>query len=81
MDMAADAPLTPRDWKTQPPYVYPDYKSTAKRGPTKPLVPLKSALAQRHAPVYGHEDIDALDHDLTRNAARNGAPLGFTGLL
>jgi len=74
--MAAAAPLAPRDWKTQPPYVYPDYKSTAKRGPTRPLVPLKSALAQRHAPVYGHEDLGALDHDLTRNAARNGAPLG-----
>ena len=27
-------------------------------------------------PVYGAEDLGALDHDLTRNAARNGEPLG-----
>ena len=68
--------LTPRDWASHPTYIYPAYKSTIKRGPTKPLVPLAGALARRRAPVYGHDDIGPLDHDLTKNAARNGEPLG-----
>lgn len=69
-------PLGPRDWSSHPPYVYPGYKSTVLRGPTRPLIPLKANLRQLRAPVYGHDSIGALDHDLTRNAVRNGAPLG-----
>ena len=30
----------------------------------------------RTGPVYGHEAVGALDNDLTKNAVRNGAPLG-----
>jgi protocatechuate 3,4-dioxygenase beta subunit len=68
--------LSPRDWSSHPAYIYPDYKSTQLRGPTRPLVPLKDQLRQLRAPVYGHDSIGALDHDLTRNAMKNGAPLG-----
>ena len=68
--------LDPRDWTSQSPYVYPPYRSTVLRGPTKPLVPVPESLAVRGAPVYGHDRIAPLDHDLTRNAARNGEPLG-----
>jgi protocatechuate 3,4-dioxygenase beta subunit len=74
--MSDTATLRPRDWDSHPPYIYPEYKSTVLRGPTKPLLPMKDKLRQLRAPVYGHEAIGALDHDLTRNAARNGAPLG-----
>lgn len=69
-------PLSPRDWSSHPPYVYSDYKSTALRGPTRPLIPLRENLRQLRAPVYGHDAIGPLDHDLTRNAAKNGEPLG-----
>ncbi|MDB5872825.1 MAG: protocatechuate 3,4-dioxygenase, beta subunit [Ramlibacter sp.] len=68
--------ITPRGWENHPPYVYPGYKSTIKRGPTKPLVPLKAALGELAQPVYGHDVIGELDHDLTRNSRRNGEPLG-----
>lgn len=68
--------LSPRDFDSHPAYVYPPYRSSVKRGPTLPLVPLKEKLRNLHAPVYGAEDLGALDHDLTRNAARNGEPLG-----
>ncbi len=68
--------LSPRDWTAHPPYRYPDYKSTVRRGPTRPLVPLKRALNELRAPVYGHDAVGPLDHDLTRNAAVNGEPLG-----
>lgn len=67
---------SPRDWDSHSPYVYPPYRSTVLRGPTKPLVPLKAALSDLAAPVYGQDDLGELDHDLTRNARRNGEPLG-----
>jgi protocatechuate 3,4-dioxygenase beta subunit len=81
MTLPIDAPkiitsLSPRDWKNQPPYMTPEYKSTVLRAPTRPLLPIKAQLSNLHAPVYGHEQIGELDHDLTRNAARNGSPLG-----
>lgn len=68
--------LGPRDWTSHPPYIHPEYRSTGLRGPTRPLVPLARPLADFAAPVYGHEDIGELDHDLTRSARRNGEPLG-----
>lgn len=68
--------LVPRDWTSHPAQIHAGYRSTQSRGPTQPLVPIKSALAQLRAPVYGHDEIGELDHDLTRNAARNGEPLG-----
>lgn len=74
--MSEASSLTPRDWASHPPYLHAPYRSTTLRGPTRPLVPLRRALADPGAPVYGHEDIGPLDHDLTRNARRNGEPLG-----
>jgi protocatechuate 3,4-dioxygenase beta subunit len=66
----------PRDWNTQPSYIDPGYKSTTLRGPTKPLIPVKQTLSERTGPVYGHSSVSALDNDLTKNAAKNGDPLG-----
>lgn len=74
--MTAHGPFSPRDWVSQPPYVYPDYKSTVLRGPTKPLIPLKQTLSEMTGPVYGHESVGPLDHDMTKNARVNGEPLG-----
>ncbi len=74
--MSDNATLSPRDWSSHSPYVYPEYKSTVLRGPQKPLVPLKGALGDLNAPVYGHDDLGEFDADLTRNARRNGEPMG-----
>ena len=68
--------IAARDWSSQPPYLHPPYKSTPLRAPRRPLVPLAHTLSELAQPVYGHDDIGELDHDLTRNAARNGEPLG-----
>lgn len=68
--------LTARDWDSHPPYSYPGYKSSVLRSPSRPLIPLKEKLKDRRVPVYGAEDLGKLDNDLTRNAAKNGAPLG-----
>ncbi|WP_457550963.1 dioxygenase family protein, partial [Burkholderia thailandensis] len=68
--------LAPRDWPSHPAYIHPPYRSSVKRGPTQPLIPLKEKLRNQHAPVYGADDLGPLDHDLTKNAAKNGEPLG-----
>ncbi|SAK39958.1 protocatechuate 3,4-dioxygenase subunit beta [Caballeronia glebae] len=68
--------LTPRDWESHPAYLSPGYRSSILRSPGLPLVPLKENLRNRRVPVYGAEDLGVLDNDLTRNAAKNGEPLG-----
>jgi protocatechuate 3,4-dioxygenase beta subunit len=40
------------------------------------LIPLPQTLSELTGPVYGHDDIQELDDDLTRNAVVNGQPLG-----
>lgn len=65
-----------RDWTAQPPMVHPPYRATTLRGPLRPLIPVPQTLSELTGPVFGHHDIGPLDHDLTRNAARNGEPLG-----
>jgi protocatechuate 3,4-dioxygenase beta subunit len=72
----SDALFKPRDWGSQPPYRFPAYRSTTLRGPTKPLVPLPQTLSELTGPVFGHDSVGPADADLTRNARKNGEPLG-----
>ncbi len=64
------------NWKGQPKYLHPAYTSTVKRAPQQPLIPLPHTLSELTGPVYGTGNIGPLDHDLTRNAVRNGQPIG-----
>jgi len=57
-----------------PPSLHPDYKSTIKRAPTRPLVPMPLTLSELTGPVYGHDGIRPVDDDLTKQHA--GEPLG-----
>jgi len=66
----------PRDWSSQPPYLHPDYKSTVLRAPAKKLIPIRQTLSELTGPVYGHEALDKLDTDLTRNAVKSAEPIG-----
>jgi protocatechuate 3,4-dioxygenase beta subunit len=74
--MAKLPSIAARDWSTQPQYIHPGYRSTALRGPKKKLIPLVHSLSELSQPVYGHDQIGELDHDLTLNARVNGEPLG-----
>jgi len=74
--MDKPAPAIRRDWHSHPPLIHPPYKSSVKRGPTKPLVPIAASLAEMTGPVYGHDALSELDHDLTRNAANTGDAQG-----
>ena len=66
----------PRDWSSKPKYIDPDYRSTALRGPTKPLVQLRQTLSEVTGPVYGHDSLGPLDADLTKNGIKTAEPLG-----
>jgi protocatechuate 3,4-dioxygenase beta subunit len=68
--------LLPRDWNAHPPFLYKDYKSTVRRAPSKPLVPIPQTLSELSGPVFGHEAIGELDNDLTRNGITIGPPHG-----
>jgi len=57
-----------------PPYLYEDYLATRTRAPKRPLVPVAHTLSEITGPVYGHERVGELDHDLTRQ--HEDEPLG-----
>ena len=57
-----------------PPYLWPDYRSTVKRAPSRPLLPLPEEVHRLEAPVFGEDAIAPDDADLTSGHA--GEPLG-----
>ena len=57
-----------------PPALYPGYKSTVKRSPRQPLVPIPHTLSELTGPVYGHDGVRPGDDDLTRQ--HPGEPIG-----
>jgi protocatechuate 3,4-dioxygenase, beta subunit len=57
-----------------PPYLHPPYRSTELRAPKRPLVLLPHTPSELTGPVFGHETVGELDHDLTRQ--HDGEPLG-----
>lgn len=65
-----------RNWQLHPPFRHEPYVSSRLRGPRKPLIPIEHTLSEITGPVFGHEDVDPLDSDLTRNAVRDGQVLG-----
>lgn len=71
-----DKPFSSRDWSSHPPLSHPAYKSTLLRAPNKPLVPLRQSLSELTGPVFGHDNLGPVDHDLTRNARKTGEPIG-----
>jgi len=61
-------------FETQPDYLYPAYRSTIKRAPTRPLVLIPQTLSEITGPVFDDEVVGANDFDLT--SAHDGEPLG-----
>jgi protocatechuate 3,4-dioxygenase beta subunit len=62
------------DVDVDPPYLHPEYVATRTRSPKRPLLLLPHTLSEVTGPVYGHERLGELDHDLTRQ--HDGEPLG-----
>src|SRR4029077_15303282 len=59
---------------TQPHYLHPEYRSSLKRAPTRPLIVFPHTLSERTGPVFGQDAVRATDSDLT--AHPRGEPLG-----
>jgi protocatechuate 3,4-dioxygenase beta subunit len=57
-----------------PPYLYPDYRSTELRAPLRPLLPLPEELHDLGAPVFGDGELSVGQADLTQGHV--GEPLG-----
>src|SRR5260370_33491529 len=52
----------------------PEYKSSIKRAPSRPLIPMRHTLSELTGPVYDHETVREGDSDLTTQ--HKGEPLG-----
>lgn len=59
---------------SQPPLLYPPYKSTLRRAPSRPLIRLPGEFVDLAAPLFGELPIGDGDSDLTRQ--HTGEPLG-----
>jgi protocatechuate 3,4-dioxygenase, beta subunit len=57
-----------------PPYDFPEYRSTARRAPKNPLLILPHTLSETSGPAFGETTADELDADLTKQ--HEGDPLG-----
>ncbi|HET7680697.1 MAG TPA: protocatechuate 3,4-dioxygenase subunit beta [Xanthobacteraceae bacterium] len=55
-------------------HLAPEYKSSIKRAPSKPLIIAPHTLSELTGPVYGHESVRSGDADLTKQ--HKGEPLG-----
>ena len=68
--------MEPINFDVHPPHLYPAYKSTILRSPTRPLMPVKDYLKDLSLPAFGESALQPFDNDLTKNARVNGEPIG-----
>jgi protocatechuate 3,4-dioxygenase, beta subunit len=60
--------------EVDPPYLYPDYRSTVPRAPSRTFLPLPEELHRLAAPVFGEDTVQPGDSDLT--SVHAGEPQG-----
>ena len=72
--MTDPSPYRRSYWATQPEYLFPSYKSTVKRSPTKALIAPPQTISEVTGPLYGHSDVQPEEADLTAEHA--GEPIG-----
>lgn len=65
-----------RDRALHPPAYHPGYKTSVPRSPRQALLSLEQSVSEITGPTFGHGDFGALDHDLIRNYAQSGDPIG-----
>lgn len=65
-----------RDRTWQPAALTPNYKTSIGRSPRLAMLSLQNSLSEITGPVFGHDDIDPIDHDLVKNYAKTGDPIG-----
>ena len=65
-----------RDRLWQPPAHASNYKTSVPRSPRQALLSLQGSMSEITGPTFGHSDIGPLDHDLIKNYAKSGDPVG-----
>ncbi|MBK0325993.1 protocatechuate 3,4-dioxygenase subunit beta [Rhodobacteraceae bacterium F11138] len=65
-----------RDHDRHPAAYTPGYKTSVARSPRLALISLQQSASEITGPVFGHDDLGELDHDLIRNYASDGDPIG-----
>ena len=81
LPFTSDAPADPgefvqRDRSLHPPALTPAYKTSVLRAPRIPLWSLQNSLSEVTGPVFRPDELGPLDHDLIRNYAQDGEPIG-----
>lgn len=66
----------PRAYPDHPPFSYPDYRSTVKRGPKQELVKIVATLSETTGPGPIWSEISEEDADLTTNSGAGGEAIG-----
>jgi protocatechuate 3,4-dioxygenase beta subunit len=65
-----------RDRNRHPPALTPNYKTSVARSPRFPFISMSQTASEITGPVFTPADIGALDHDLIKNYAHTGDPIG-----
>jgi protocatechuate 3,4-dioxygenase beta subunit len=65
-----------RNRSLHPPAFAPGYKTSVARSPRLPLLSLDSTRSEITGPTFTPDDLGPLDHDLIRNFAHTGDPIG-----
>jgi protocatechuate 3,4-dioxygenase beta subunit len=65
-----------RNRAIHPPALTPAYKTSVARSPRLTLIALQQSLSELTGPVFGHDLLRPLDHDLLRNARVDQDPVG-----
>ncbi len=65
--------LLPRRREMHPVAYYPEYKTSAVRSPSLPLLSMESTPSEEHGPCFGHSAIGSLDNNLITNYTQGKA--------
>ena len=74
--MNSESEFFQRDRTLHAPAFTPTYKTSVARSPRHALLSLQNSLSEVTGPVFGHNELGALDNDLIKNYAKNGDPIG-----
>jgi protocatechuate 3,4-dioxygenase beta subunit len=65
-----------RDRLIHPPAYAQNYKTSVPRSPKQALISMENTISEITGPRFGHNDLGPLDHDLIKNFAKDGDPVG-----
>ena len=71
-----DGEFFQRDRDLQPQAYTPIYKTSVARSPRHALLSIDNSLSEITGPMFNHNELGPLDHDMLKNYAKTGDPIG-----